>query len=181
MSLDRRSFLKFLGLSTVAGGASVAAVVPVIAAEDEKDDYLVKEWTEDGITYLEYMFPATVQALFKNKDRTRAIYCPIRKINVVQKKEFLDVTQTVRTENLYGVLGVKEITVSLPPTEELVTEESLLKTTVNYAKMHMATDGEEWKNPHIYMVRIIGHQELFGIIMNKERLSVERDNYTVYA
>lgn len=181
MSTSRRSFLKFFGIGVPAIAAtSVAGSVPLLEKSEAsvRDNFLVKEWEQDGITYLEYSFPPVVQAMFKTQDRKRAIYRPIRRINVISQKELIDIdrsmVQLVDGNSEYENIYTNVIS------EEKITDALLIQQHSKYAKMHLQAKYSPWKNAYLYMVRIEEHPELFGIMINKDRLIVERDNYTCY-
>ena len=145
---SRRSFLKLFGVGTPA--VALTAVIGSNATETEsnvKKNYLVKEYKKDGINYLEYELPPTVEALFKTPDRKRAIYCPIKVAYSVEEKE------------------------------------NLIKYMKNTAMMHLNKDSKyaaKWEEVYIYIVNIEGRQDLFGIMINKSKLELETDVYTVY-
>ena len=73
MDANRRSFLKFFGLGSLAVPVAVA-MGSVSEKPKEAKSLLVKEWQEEGITFLEYLLPPSVNALFKQPGRKRAIY-----------------------------------------------------------------------------------------------------------
>lgn len=159
----RRNFFKRLGL--FAGATAVVASGKDVV-ENKEENYLIREWKEDGLIFHEYEFPQNVQALFKTKDRKRAIYCPVRKtdrLNSFEHGYFNDLDIETHIHN---------------NTTRDFKEETLVKLTVEQEKLSMKiAKCDEW---HIYIVRIKDRKDLFGIMANKNELTFESNAYTVY-
>lgn len=187
-SSGRRSFLKFFGLGTLATAVPVVTAKAVDKLEPE-EDYLVKEWTEGKITYLEFLLPTSVPAVFSTENQEKTIHCPIHKLGrnySVQPDKMPtescqpDLKISEQIINGHNVIGhpIKEDRLIPSEIEHSQHEELITKQIVNYAEM--MTNNGEWESAYIYKVRIKNHPELFGIFMNKARMEIDADNYTVY-
>jgi len=194
MSNSRRSFLKLIGLGALVAPAAVAMVGHNEKVTSNGTDYFVKEYMKEDVTFLEYTFPPTVQAIFKHPDqRKRAIYCPIRRMNVQFEKKMIKTPSWDRKPSEVFPRGVEDIYSS-----EQITEEMLIAQNFNYAKMLMEGKGDKttfsfqkkapfmdevgktFNTAYVYIVHIKDHPELFGTMINKARLQVELDAYTYY-
>jgi len=98
--LSRRNFLK--GAALIPAGVIVTASGLAQASNkpnnEPKEDYLIKTWKEEGITYMEYELPSHVQPFFKHPEgRCRAISVPIynlEKEKTWKKKSYTDRMKT---------------------------------------------------------------------------------------
>jgi hypothetical protein len=188
-STNRRGFLQQLG---VLFGA--AATAPVLAKANSIDsiaksqnpqstDFLKKTWKQDFITFYEYELPANVPAYFKAPNRPRPIYCPMRKLD--ENKSY-----TVKKRSLYTT-GLPMLQ-SKSAGEEQITEQNLIDYHIDVATMHYKSGGSgpsvsksvnslnPWNNPKIYIVRVKDKPDLFGIMINKDELTVETNTYAIY-
>ena len=158
--MDRRGFLKRFG---VLAGGMAATAIPVSGAtakNEPKGDFLKKTWEKDGITFFEYELPKDIPATFTNKKRGRAFYCPMYDIsdNSGQQK----VEKAVKTLQGHQRGAQRE-------------KESTLDPKYSGPKYF---DG--WLNPYCYIVKIKDRPDLMGILVNKDKLELERDAYTIY-
>lgn len=155
VDLSRRNFMK--GAAIIPAGVVVATTGKAVASSSPKVDYLKKTWVEEGITYKEYELPEHIQPFFKHPEgRGRAISVPIYNLGA----------------------------------ETNLTEKGYTKKLKNYIEMHQredenkrdSVDGSDhnWDNPYCYIIRVKGHPELFGGMINQQELEFENSVYTVY-
>ncbi len=170
----RRSFLKFFGLGSIAAATPMVAAMAVEKI-DPKEDYLVKEWSEDGITFLEYLLPASVPAVFSTGDKAKTIHCPMHRVGKVVGTELIDVDKSSTVTD--GHQSFDNV-VMRPYLHHEVTDKLLIAQIVNCAKMHIESD--KWPTAYVYMIRIKEHPELFGVFMNQKKFAIDADNYACY-